>query len=131
MTSLWTDPLADITIDVPWGSVLAGIIVTLVGGCVIWFVRWLVNQGPTALNNQRLTALLDTNERTIADLVAKGTAAANIIDTFTAERKATDKAIRQLTLKVDWQQDRIELIEAMYTQETGKMLPPPKPLVFA
>lgn len=131
MLSILVWPIADITIDIPWGSVLAGLLVTLIGGGVIWFVRWLVNQGPTALNNQRLTALLETNEKTIADLVLKNTEAAKTIDSFTAERTATDRAIKRLTLQADWQQERIELIEAMYTQETGKKLPPAKPLVFA
>lgn len=116
---------------IPWGNVLAGVLVTLIGGGAIWFVRWLVNQGPTALNNQRLTALLDTNEKTITELVEKNKEAADTIDSFTAERAATQRTITRLSLQVQQYIERTNLIEQMYTQETGKTLPPMKPLVFA
>lgn len=120
----------------PWlnlGNIITSLIVLLVGSGLVWLIKLLVNLGPTATNNARLKDLLDTQERTLKDAVDKNTALTEQMDTYTTERKRTQEAITRLTLQndtqqrlIDAQQERMDMIELLYEQATGKQLPPMK-----
>ena len=111
-------------------NIATGIIVVVVSGLIGWGARWIINQGPTATANQRLKDLLDTNERVMKELIEEKNA-------LTGEKLEQNKRISGLerdVLRLTAQNGRqqtsiddltryLELINAIYTQETGKTLP--------
>lgn len=111
-------------------SIATGVVVTLVCAGVIWGVRWVVNQGPTATNNQRLKELLDTNERVMKELIEEKAALTNEKTAQNQRIKGLEKDVLRLTAQNGAQQTDIDnlkqylgLIKLLYTQETGKTLP--------
>jgi hypothetical protein len=111
-------------------NIATGVAVTLICGLVIWGVRWVVNQGPTATNNQRLKDLLDTNERVMAELIEEKEALTDEKLLLNKRITGLERDVLRITAQNGIQQGEIndlkrylDLIKMLYTQETGKTLP--------